>query len=76
MISLRPNPTTGPVELRLPSQGSANVEVLDMAGRQVYQGYASNGRTLLDLSAQAEGIYVVKVTAPGSTHTARVAVRH
>ncbi len=76
LISLRPNPTTGPVELRLPSQGSAQVEVLDMAGRQVYHGYASNGRTLLDLSAQAEGIYVVKVTAPGSTHTARVAVRH
>ncbi len=73
-----PNPTTGQVivDVSIPGSEKVNVEVFDLAGRQVYSGthdVVVNELIALDLSGLQNGIYHVHVTS-GSMDVARKVV--
>ncbi|MCC6541505.1 MAG: T9SS type A sorting domain-containing protein [Flavobacteriales bacterium] len=68
-LNMFPNPTSGIFTLSLPKElgSKAIVDVLDMSGRVVLNtnmGINSTAATL-DLSAQAEGTYMVRVSSNG-----------
>lgn len=65
-VSIFPNPSNGVLNVRSSKLGSLNIEVMDMTGRRVLNT-RSNGTSVLDLTAQAKGIYMVRVSdATGS----------
>jgi hypothetical protein len=77
-LHLRPNPTSGRVELTLPIElGPAQVEVYDGTGRRVLQARTNglNGVSTLDLTGQPAGIYLVKVITAENSSTERLVVR-
>ena len=60
--NLYPNPTTGQVILESPSDQSFPVEVVNLYGQTVLST-TSQKRTVLDLSNQADGVYIVRLFA-------------
>lgn len=81
-LTLFPNPTDGQMSLSfdLPSATNVSFTVLNLVGEQVMsstRGFGSGEqRHNLDLSALANGSYLVQVTADGLTATRKVTVSH
>ncbi len=74
-----PNPasTQATVKLNMPSQEQVDVEVYDLMGKKVatlYNGTLASGETELNLngSGLSSGMYIVKVSAGGSSSTRKV----
>lgn len=65
-VSLYPNPTTGQVTVSAPNV--TDIEVYNLLGEKVL----SSTETSIDLSAQADGIYLVKVQAGDAVYTEKV----
>lgn len=66
-VTLYPNPSNGRVNVSIPQGGSYGIEVIDLLGQPVFTT-RTNGNTTLDLSSQAEGVYMVRITGEnGST---------
>jgi len=59
-FSLYPNPSNGNFRIELAQEGVAEVEILDMAGRTVYQGALENAQDL-SLDDLNNGVYTVVV---------------
>ncbi|QJX47908.1 S8 family serine peptidase [Hymenobacter taeanensis] len=76
-IQLYPNPSNGRVQLVLPSSlGSARVQVISALGQVVLsQSVTSGASTLLNLTQQAAGIYVVQVATAAGVFSQRLAVQ-
>ncbi|MFT3884916.1 MAG: T9SS type A sorting domain-containing protein [Flavobacteriales bacterium] len=74
-IRFVPNPSTGVFTLEGVPAGYT-LEVLDVLGREA-RGANTNGRNTVDLSFLPNGLYTCRLSwADGSSHTARVVVRH
>lgn len=81
-ITLLPNPTEGAARLTL--SGAADdqvaVEVFDLTGRCIMKTLRANVtglyRETLDLSSNADGVYMVKVRVGDTVHTQRLVVDH
>ena len=58
MMVVYPNPTQG--EMTLSLEGLHRYEIIDMNGRTVMQGQASEKRHTVDVSDLASGLYLVK----------------
>jgi PKD repeat protein len=58
-IRLYPNPNNGLFTLELPAGYEANVEVMDMTGRPVFNQTISSGK--IDLTGLQKGLYLLKV---------------
>jgi len=76
-ITLYPNPTTGVVNIDFNYSQSKRlvVQVFNILGGQVYSkelGEQQVGQTTVDLSNQADGLYIVKVTADGEVTTEKI----
>ncbi len=74
-VALRPNPSTGLVELQVPQGlGDASLEVLDATGRLVLGRSVSAGTVLvtLELGAHPAGVYLVQLRTPGALFTERL----
>ena len=67
-VSIYPNPTTGLVVIKNEKLIIKNVEVFDIYGKEVYPKVKSQKTNIksqkyeLDLSKEAKGIYIIKVT--------------
>lgn len=71
-FSVYPNPSTGIFTLNLPASGST-VEVYDVLGNVISSvKYTNAGTVQLDLSAQAEGVYFIRVNGQ---NTQRLVIR-
>ncbi len=59
-IRVLPNPTRGPLQIRVPDEKNSRIEVMDLTGRVVLY---TTGRGLqeIDLSGQAAGLYLISV---------------
>lgn len=73
-VSLYPNPTTGLFTVRSDRSSSFTVELFDMVGARVLQARSNSSSLVLDLSAQAKGVYMVRVNDGTSTSMQRVIV--
>ncbi|MBK7383235.1 MAG: T9SS type A sorting domain-containing protein [Flavobacteriales bacterium] len=71
-ITVFPNPVTdGRVNIRSTRFGNFSIRVLDMTGREV-MNTRSNGNTVLDLSGQASGVYMVRVSDGDASTVQRI----
>lgn len=60
-LTVMPNPASANVSIHMaPNGGAAIAEVVDMHGRSRLWVAASNGSAMVDVSALAEGVYVVR----------------
>lgn len=80
-ISIYPNPTNGIFEIVFSNDASdVLIEITDVEGRIIYTSLepaVSNGsRKQIDLSAQADGVYLLHVSV-GDTHSVnRISIQH
>jgi lysyl endopeptidase len=77
-LQLRPNPSTGQVEVLLPSGlGDLQVEVVDATGRKVAERRVGAGVALvaMDLNAQPDGVYLVRMWSEGVFLTERLVLQ-
>ena len=72
-VALYPNPTSGSV--RVATQTGATVRVFDLTGRMVYTTVAAGTDVVLPQGLLPAGTYLVGVTTPAATATARLLVR-
>jgi len=61
-IVIYPNPSTGIFHISLPSQQTFLIEVVDNMGRVVLNEGNTENTTTLDLSNQASGVYLIRLT--------------
>ncbi|MCC7503279.1 MAG: T9SS type A sorting domain-containing protein [Flavobacteriales bacterium] len=67
-VTIGPNPTTGPVQVQLPStpeQGTI-LTVTDAGGRVVYRERMINRSISIDLSGSPAGLYHLRLTSPSA----------
>ncbi|WP_167855059.1 S8 family peptidase [Hymenobacter wooponensis] len=75
-LQLYPNPTTGQVQLVLPTGlGPATVQVLSALGQAVLRQSVAPGTTQLDLSHQAAGMYLVRISTAAGVISQRIVVQ-
>jgi type IX secretion system substrate protein len=72
-ISIYPNPTSGIFNVEF-SQDTENttVEVLNLMGKVIFNENVTTSKLTLDLSNEAKGIYLVKITTNGNTTIEKV----
>jgi hypothetical protein len=70
-VSIFPNPTNGLVNVRTEFTGTYTIEVMDLTGRTVANALG-NGSTTVDLSGQAQGVYMVRVATEQASTVQRI----
>lgn len=70
-----PNPASDRVYIDIARSGNTGIRVFDLTGRLIQESEAVSGRTTLDVSGWAKGIYQVVLSAEGKTATARFSVQ-
>lgn len=71
MVSMFPNPTNGQLNILSDVAGVMAVEVIDMLGATVHLS-SFNGRTTVDLTGLASGVYTVRVSNGEHTKVERI----
>jgi len=72
VMSVQPNPTSGDLNISMPSDLTASAQVFDAQGKLVIdQTNVSNG-SILNLMNMTTGVYMVRITADDSVQTFRV----
>ncbi|MFN8317528.1 MAG: T9SS type A sorting domain-containing protein [Chitinophagales bacterium] len=75
-IELHPNPTNGKLNVKLTSIGTdASLIVMSIQGQILRMETITQEETMLDLSALAKGVYLIKVQSEGNTIVKRVVVQ-
>lgn len=77
-IQVNPNPTKGFLNIQLPSAGSNpsfSISVMTVSGQEVFNTEV-NANTSLDLSAQPDGVYLVKIIGANQSITRKVLLQH
>ena len=74
LISIAPNPTKGLVMIDMDALNgrSATIEVFNIAGQQVQMVQTAQSQVQLDLSAEAAGLYLVKMVVDGQVMTQKI----
>ena len=75
LFSAGPNPTSDVLTIRPTVGGSYHAVLTDLNGKTVWEGSRLNGDTQVDVTAFAEGVYFLKVTANGLSRTQKVVVK-
>lgn len=73
-LTIGPNPTTGPVQVQLPSmpeQGTI-LSVIDLTGRTVFRERMSSRSLSIDLSGSPAGLYFVRLASPSAEQVVKV----
>jgi len=73
-VNVYPNPTTGMLRVDLPGQGDYTIEVLNVIGKVIFTKEVSNATDNLELnlSENANGIYLIKITSNNKSKTVKV----
>ncbi|MBK7383234.1 MAG: T9SS type A sorting domain-containing protein [Flavobacteriales bacterium] len=70
-VSMFPNPTNGLVSVRMATPGNYTIAVLDLLGQTVFST-RTNGSVDLDLSKQAKGVYMVRISSADASTVQRL----
>ncbi len=62
-IEIFPNPSTGMFTLNLPGENQKTIIVYDLMGKIVFERNTFDTTQLVDLTSQANGVYIVKVVS-------------
>ena len=71
VATVRPNPAIGKIVVEA-NVAKGEVTVFDMMGKQMAVAPLRDGRTELDLSAYAQGVYVVRISSEAGTSTIKL----
>jgi hypothetical protein len=77
-LKLAPNPSNGmfSVMFDLPARGDAELRVIDVNGRVIYQetmnDFQGSYRKEFDISGQSKGIYYMQITQNGKTFSRKI----
>jgi len=80
-FSVYPNPASGPVQLDLTAkgQGTVNVRIFDISGKQVYsapiQKKDTNLQQKIDLGHLAKGIYIISAEFDSKVYNSKLIIR-
>lgn len=72
-LTVYPNPATDMISLQLPAKEYEQIRVLNMQGKEVLS-FAPTERTL-DVSALADGVYLLAVSSNGGTSVRKIVVQ-
>jgi Secretion system C-terminal sorting domain len=61
-INIYPNPTNGLINIATTNKDYEKIEIMNLTGKIVY--YSNKNNSIIDLSSQAKGFYLVKVFYP------------
>ena len=73
-ISVHPNPNNGIFEVSQYAEGQVHVEVFTATGVRIYSQISDDEVSRIDLGAQANGIYMLKITKDGEMSTRQIIV--
>ena len=77
-LKLAPNPSNGmfSVMFDLPTRGDAELRVIDVNGRVIYQetmnNFQGSYRKEFDISGKSKGIYYMQITQNGKTFSRKI----
>ncbi len=71
-FNLYPNPNTGSFMIETGNRSVKNINIVDVAGRNVYSNVSDESNILVNIKELANGIYYVKVTTEVSTDIIKV----
>ncbi len=71
-LNVFPNPGTGYYTIELENQSASSLKVFDLTGRLIIEKEISEKQVQVNLSAQAEGIYIFMVQTPEGIKTQKV----
>ena len=74
-ISVRPNPATLNFTLTLADAGTAQVELFNLVGQQVFATTTAEQTLSVNVSSFSNGIYMLKVSQNGKIYTSKVVVK-
>lgn len=75
-VQIAPNPSNGIFYLKLPdATGEVGVEIYNMAGKKVLERTFVSNEELIDLSAEAKGIFTMRITHAGKDHYVKIALQ-
>ena len=67
-ISISPNPATDRITITFPFPGGEELSLVNLTGQCVLQQVLRSGKTEVDVSTLAKGIYIVKITGSKGTY--------
>ena len=73
-ISVYPNPSSGVFSVSVPGSKAYALEVTDLTGK-VIKAETVKGKAHLDLSTNAKGVYLLKITSEGNTAIQKLIVQ-
>jgi len=74
-LDIYPNPSEGSFLLTLPNENTGMVQVFDISGKLVYEAQNQFGQTVLDLTNQKPGSYVVKFSTSETVRTSAIVIQ-
>ncbi len=74
MVDVWPNPTSQVLNIELQQQGTAEVQLYDMAGKLMLQKQTTQLREIIDVSALENGLYLLSVLQGDMKTTVKVMV--
>ena len=69
-IAVYPNPTTGNITIE--SLQKSTIEIIDIQGQTILQQTAQQGKTDIDISGLAKGVYILRLCSNDKTAVARI----
>jgi len=73
-VSIYPNPSLGAFTMELQGVQQANISILNILGRKVFESQIESQRTTIDISEQPNGIYFLIITTNNSSTTKKIII--
>ncbi len=71
VLSVYPNPVKDNLSVTLSEVRNARYEIFSLTGNKIMEGLLHNNQNAIDVSAIADGMYIIKIDNQGSVHTVR-----
>ncbi len=72
LLSLYPNPTNGRISCRMQNNALGNYVITDVTGQEVQKGNIGNTSPVIDLAAQASGLYFITIKTDKQQWTQKI----
>ncbi len=75
VVKVYPNPTQSLVHIEAPEIQAADLLLTDLAGRVIMKGHMLHGRSMIDLSGMAPGLYHLIIKTPDQAVSHRIIIQ-
>jgi hypothetical protein len=71
-VSIYPNPSTGIFTIKLEDEKNSTIEVYNIIGEKIFSLKTQNESTLIDLTDQPRGMYILKIIGSKQSFNERI----